>query len=42
MPNIVYRRGQMDWNAILDEIKTIGTALGTVIFTGYITYKTFS
>ena len=32
----------MDWNAILDEIKTIGTALGTVIFTGYITYKTFS
>ena len=32
----------MDWDAILDEIKTIGTALGTVIFTGYITYKTFS
>ena len=32
----------MDWNAILDEIKTIGTALGTVIFTCYITYKTFS
>ena len=32
----------MNWNAILDEIKTIGTALGTVIFTCYITYKTFS
>lgn len=32
----------MDWNAILDKIETIGTVLGTVIFTGYITYKTFS
>ena len=32
----------MNWNAILDELKTIGTALGTVIFTCYITYKTFS
>lgn len=32
----------MNWNAILDKIEAIGTVLGTIIFTGYITYKTFS
>lgn len=32
----------MNWNAILDKIQVIGSVLGTIIFTAYITYKTFT
>ena len=32
----------MNWNAILDKIQAIGSVLGTIIFTAYITYKTFT
>lgn len=32
----------MDWSVILKELENIGTIFGTVIFAGYITYKTFS
>lgn len=32
----------MDWSAIIEKLELVGTTIGTVLFTGYITYKTFN
>lgn len=32
----------MNWSAIIEKLELVGTTIGTVLFTGYITYKTFN